>query len=240
MTDQNNKIFEDLTYIASQNRTVNLITNFRGIPINISASVIRYSLITNRVRLCIHHRQIISLKAADQILVQSDLFPEMVIAEIKQVDLHSKIIHLKNLRHVTGSMGNRKNMRVQPESPLNAEIITNHGFNLLGEIIDISLDGLSLYLKSKSLPNDDLFAPQTVVEIRLGLPRVDKNFIHDMNIQAEIAYIKENQQTIRIGLLTFLDEPDQQVIRRYIFDRQTAILNEIKQLNNALLQNAEV
>ena len=236
MTDQKCKILEDLTYIASQNRTVNLITNFRGIPINLSASVIRCSPITKRVRLCVHHRQIISLKASDQILVQSDIFPNMVNADIDQVGLHSKIIGLQNLRYVTGSMGNRKNMRVQSESPLHAEIITSHGYNLLGEIIDISLDGLSIYLQKESLPNDDLFAPQTPVEIRLGLPGADKNSIHDMTIQAKIAYTKEGQQTYRIGLLTFLDEPDQQVMRRYIFDRQTEILNEIQQMNCSLLE----
>ncbi len=236
MDDQNGMILDNLSYIASQKRTVGLITNFRGIPINLSASVIRSSPTTRKARLCVHHRQIISLKTADQILVQSDLFSDMVIADIDQVDLHSKIINLYNLRYVTGSMGNRKNVRVQPESPLHAEIVTSHGYNLLGEIIDISLDGLSIQLTNDSLPNDDLLTPQKPVEIRLGLPATDKNSIHDMVFQAEIAYIKEGQQTYRIGLLTFLDGPDQQVMRRYIFDRQTAILNEIQQLNSALLE----
>jgi hypothetical protein len=188
----------------------------------------------------IHHRQIFSLKPNDQILLQSDLFPEMLIAEIDHVDLHSKTTDLLNLRFVTDSMGNRKNVRVQPESPLHAEIIANHGYNLLGEVIDISVDGLSIQIQNESLPNGELFSPQNSIEIRLGLPISDLNMIHDMNIRAKIAYAKENQQTIRIGMLTFLDPPDQEIMRRYIFDRQTAILNEINQMNNALLQNTGV
>ncbi len=239
MDDQKRKIIEDLSYIAAQKRTVNLISNFRGIPINLSASVIRYSPSTQKVRLCIHHRQIVSIKTADQILVQSDLFPEMVIANIDQIDFRSKIISLRNLGYVSGSMGNRKNIRVQPESPLIAEINSDHGFNLLGEIIDISLEGLSIQLDQDSLPKDDLFIPQSSVKIQLGLPGSGNDSIHDMTIQAEVAYIKESQQTCRIGLLTFPGEYDQQVMRRYIFDRQTAILNEIKHINNALLQNID-
>jgi hypothetical protein len=33
-----------------------------------------------------------------------------------------------------------------------------------------------------------------------------------------------------------LDEPDLGILRRYIFDRQTEILNEIQQMNSALLE----
>ena len=240
MTGQTIRILEDLLYISSQNRTLNLISNFRGIPINLSASIIRCSFTSKKARLCIHHRQIISLKATDQILVQSDLFPEMVVADIDQVNLQSKIINLQNLRYVTGSMGNRKNVRVQPENPLHTEIITSLGYNLLGEVIDISLDGLSIQLKKECLPHDNLIAPKSIVEIRLGLPGLSKNSIYDLNIQAEIAYIKEGQLTHRIGLLTFLKKSDQQMMRRYIFDRQTSILNEINQINNAFLQGVDV
>ncbi len=237
MNNQISQILKDLSYIASQNRTVKLISNFRGIPINLSASVIRFSAITHQVRLSIHHRQIISIKSTDQILMHSELFPEMVIAEIQLVDLHSKIIVLKNLSYVTGSMGNRKNVRVQPESPLHAEIITNHGYNLLGEVIDISMNGLSIQLKNDSLPNNEILASQNPIEVHLSLPMSDQNTIHDMNVQAKIAYTKHSQQFHRFGLITSLDVPDQEVLRRYIFDRQTAILDEIKQLNNALLQD---
>ena len=230
-------IYEDLNYVAAQKRTVNLITNFRGVPIYLSASVIRCSSATESVRLSVHHRQIVSLKVADQILLQSNLFPSMVTANIDQVDLHKKIISLNNLRYVTGTMGNRKNVRVQPESPLHAEIITDHGFNVLGEIIDISLNGISVYLDKSELPGDDLFTPQMPVEVRLGVPGPDKNTIYDLSVSAKVAYTKNSDHTLRMGLNTSLNEPDQQMVRRYIFDRQTEILNEIQQMNHALLES---
>jgi hypothetical protein len=236
MDEEFREILENLNYVAAQKRTVNLITNFRGVPINLSASVIRCSQANGRVRLNVHHRQIVSLKTADQILVQSNLFSKMVIADIGQIDLHKKIISLKNLRYVTGSMGNRKNVRVQPESPLHAEIITDHGFSVLGEIIDISLDGLSVYLEKNDLPDDELFNPEMPVEIRLGLPWANKNTIHDISVAAKVAYANQNASHLRMGLVTLLNEADQQVMRRYIFDRQTEILKEIQQMNSAMLE----
>lgn len=238
-------ILENLKYIATQQRTVTLISNFRGVPIQLAAFVVRSSQ-NGSVRLCINHRQMIALKVADQALVQSDLFSEMVIANIDQLNLHANMVTLNNLRYVTDSRGKRKNVRVQPESPIHAEIISKHGFNLPGEVIDISLEGLSVQLSDSSLGISirlsdsslkigDMLTPQTLVEVRLGLPGCEKNIIHDLAIQAKIAYVKASADTYRIGLMTYLQEADIQTVRRYIFDRQTEILNEIQQMNRALL-----
>jgi len=239
-------ILENLQYIATQQRTVILISDFRGVPIQLAAFVIRSSQ-NGSVRLCINHRQMVALKITDQVLVQSDLFSNMVIANIDQVDLHANLVKLTNLRYVTDSRGNRKNVRVQPESPIHAEIISNHGFNLQGEVIDISLDGLSvrlsdsslglsIQLSDSSLKIRDLLKPQTSVEVRLGLPGSELDTIYDLTIQAQIAYINANADTYRIGLMTYLQEADIQTVRRYIFDRQTEILNEIQKMNHALLE----
>lgn len=236
MDDEFREIIENLNYVAAQRRTVNLITNFRGVPIDLTASIIRCSQANRSVRLSVHHRQIVSLEDVEQILVQSNLFPKMVIADIDQVDLRKKVIFLQNLRYVTGSMGNRKNVRVQPESPLHAEIVTGHGFNILGEIIDISLDGLSVYLEKVDLPGEDLFVPQMSLEIRLGLPGPDENSIYDIFVPAKVAYINHKGAMLRMGVVTSLNEADQQIMRRYIFDRQTEILNEIQQMNHQLLE----
>jgi hypothetical protein len=235
---EESSILENLMYIASQKRTVTLITNFRGVPIALSALVIRSSQNGGRVRVCVNHRQIVALKTADQALMQSDLFSDTVMAQIDQVDLHTHMVTLGNLRYVTGSMGQRKNVRVQPESPIHAELIAKHGFSLRGEVIDISLDGLSVRLSKSDLPTDDFIVPQTFVEIRLGLPGSQPDSIHDLSIQAQIAYLKAGSTFCRIGLLTFPDAADIQTVRRYIFDRQTEIFNEIQQMNRALLETA--
>ena len=236
MSDVSQKILNDFAYIASKRRMVNLITNFRGIPINLTVSVIRCSSAKRKVRLYALHRQIVSLKNTGKIFVQSDLFPHMVIADIDHIDLHTKIIILGNLCYACGSMGQRKNVRVQPENPLHAEIETDHGYKLSGEIIDLSLDGLSVGVQHDALPDDDLLAPQTSVEINVALPVGDQGSLRDIAIPAKIVYTKQGQQTCRVGLMTCLDEIDREILRRYIFDRQTEILEEIQRMNNGMLE----
>ena len=119
-----------------------------------------------------------------------------------------------------------------------------HGYSLQGEMIDISLDGLSIRMAKDQFPQDDLYMLESPVEIHIGLPVYfpgnlpisSQNAIYDISVQARIAYTKESQQTYRMGLLTFFKESDLSVLRRYIFDRQTEILNEIQQMNCALLE----
>jgi len=91
-------------------------------------------------------------------------------------------------------------------------------------------------MSKDDFPQDDLYILQIPVQIRLGLPFPGKQAIYDIDVQGMIAYTNESQRSYRVGLLTFLKEPDLGVVRRYIFDRQTEILNEIQEMNTSLLE----
>ena len=238
MDKQKDTIIELIEYIASKKRRLKLITNFRGVPIRIDAGIIRCASKIGNVRLGVHRWQIAPLKTARTIFIESDLFPNLIVAEIEQLDLAKGIVTLRDLRYVIGSMGNRKNIRVQPENPILTELILGYGYRLKAEVADISLNGLSINLTKDDFPQEDLLMLQFPVEIRLGLPVPGEKAIHDINVQGRIAYINESQQSYRIGLLIFLKEPDSRIVRRYIFDRQTEILNEVENLNSAISKAA--
>ena len=238
MDEQKDKIIDLIEYIASKKRKLKMIANFRGVPIHIDAGIIRCASNTGNVRLGVHRWQIAPLKTARTIFLESDLFPNLLVAEIEQLDLAKGIVTLRGLRYVIGSMGNRKSIRVQPENPILTELILGYGYRLKAEVADISLNGLSISLAKNDFPQNDLFMLQIPVEIRLGLPVPGERAIHDISVQGMIAYINESQQSYRVGLLTFLKEPDLGVVRRYIFDRQTEILNEVENLNSVILKIA--
>ena len=230
-------ILDCLNYIASQGRKINLVTNFRGVPINLSAQIVRVA-VSGEVQVFVHHRQIISLQMDNQVFIQSDLFPRTVIASVSALDLHHHMIWLDGLAYVRGSMGQRKNTRVQPEIPIHAEMNTENGFSITGKVIDISLDGLSVRFDLSGLPSADTLSPQSLVQVTLGLPVTQGTDILDIQMPAKVAYLNPGSDGVccRLGLLTEPEEADQPIIRRYIFDRQTEILEEIKQMNDAMLE----
>ena len=236
LDEKKDKIIDLIEYIASKKRKLKLMINFRGVPVRIDAGIIRCTSNIGNVRLGVHRWQIAPLKTAHMIFIESDLFPNLIAAEIEQLDFTKGIVTLRGLRYVTGSMGNRKNIRVQPENPILTELILGYGYRLKATVADISLSGLSINLAKVDFPQEDLLMLQFPVEIRLGLPVPGEKAIHDINVQGRIAYINESQQSYRIGLLSFLKEPDLRIVRRYIFDRQTEILNEIQNLNSTILE----
>jgi hypothetical protein len=238
LDEQKDKIFRLIEYIASQKRKLKLVINFRGVPIGIEAGIIRCASNTGNVRVGVHRWQIAPLRTAQTIFIESDLFPNLIIAEIEHLDLAKGIVTLRGLRYVIGSMGNRKNIRVQPENPILTELILGYGYGVKAAVADISLNGLSINMAKDDFPQEDLFMLQIPVEIRLGLPVPGVKAIHDINVQGRIAYINEGQQSYRVGLLTFLKAPDLGIVRRYIFDRQTEILNEVEYLNSAIFEVA--
>jgi hypothetical protein len=239
MSNQHTEILDHLSYIASRGRKIILVTNFRGVPINLCAQIVRTSSATGEVQIFLHHRQIVSLQITTQTLLQSELFPRPVIANVTALDLYNYMIRLGGLAYVSGSMGERKSVRVQPEAPIHVEMKTENGYSISGEIIDISLDGLSIRFNLSRLPSPDVLAPGSCVQMTLGLAVTQGTEILDIQMPAKVAYLNpgENESCCRLGLLTEPAQADQPMLRRYIFDRQTEILEEINQMNNAWLED---
>ena len=235
IVEQQIEILENLTYIATQNRSINLVTNFRGMPINLSGHIIRVSHVTGTVRVCSHQRQMMPIRKTDQLFLQSELFPLMVVAEIGDFNLRNQIITLKDLRYVNGSVGNRKNVRVQPETPLLTEITTNQGYKIQGNMIDISMIGVSIELDVTNSLINEVLPSQSQVDIQFVLPIQGQ--LENLIIPARVANLRADKilGIFRVGLLTLLNDQNQQIVRRYVFDRQTRIFNTIRKINNDML-----
>jgi len=231
------EILDTLGYIAAQRRSVNLLTNFRGVPIEITAHLMRIARLPVQVHLFAHHRQIVALQTAALVLVQSELFHRPVAARVARLDPLRQTLSLGELAYTSGSMGQRRHPRAQPEHPLSAELNIDDGFRLNGRVIDVSLDGLSICITPDPLPVDQIFSPGTPLQVDLGLPGQTGQIV-DLQIPAQVAYATpcSEPHCTRIGLLTRPEDAAQHLLRRYIFDRQTAILAEIQALNQELLQ----
>jgi len=163
--NQPQEILADLAYIAQHRRTVKMIVNFRGMPIDLTAHVVRSAGATGTVRLRTMQRQMIPVQKNDLILLQSELFPFTVMAKIQDFNLRNQIVSLQDLHYASGSIGNRKHVRVQPEYPLQLEINTAQGYKIPGRMIDISLVGISAELEVAASLVDEVLPTQSPVEV---------------------------------------------------------------------------
>jgi hypothetical protein len=231
-------ILTTLAYIAAQRRSITLLTNFRGVPIEIRAHIMRLNRLSGQLHLLACQRQVVALRPDQAVLLQSELFPRPVTAQVARLDLQRQTLVLQKLAYSCGSVGQRRQPRVQPESPLSAELRLKDGFTLKGRVIDLSPDGLSVSLHSQLLPPEQPCSPGCQLEVALGLPAGEAEIV-DLQLPAQVAYLAADAQLpgyVRLGLVTQPRGRDQAVLRRYIFDRQTVILAEIQALNQGLLE----
>ena len=112
----------------------------------------------------------------------------------------------------------RQHVRVVPESSIPI-YISLKGKELIGEILDISLGGVGVFLKERAISKGD------VAELRFTLKG------NEIRVKAECRYTMDFKEGIRAGFMFLeLDKKSEQIIGEYVMQRQLEILKELKAL----------
>ena len=178
-----------------------------------------------------HYGQNISLLPATKIIIHCDLFPQPIQAVVDSVDVHHRSAVLKNMIYLTNSEDGRKETRVQPNEMLKARVIHRGKSEHSGDIADISVEGISLILKCGNQDIEPILSPKTSVQLIARLPISGQSRRVDLSFWATVSYINPlpEEREFRVGFMTYPSDQDRVILRRYIFDRQTELFNEIGQ-----------
>jgi hypothetical protein len=168
------------------------------------------------------------LLPATQIQIHSDLFPKPIQAKVISVDVHQRTAVLSQFTFLKRDPEARKETRVQPKRRLNARIIVGGPENKSGRINDISVEGISLIFPASEADFVQICLSGTSVRIEYHLPVASQKEDVNISIPAKVTYknVTSMEEGI-IGFQTFPKEPERDVLRRFIFDCQTEIFNEI-------------
>ena len=113
----------------------------------------------------------------------------------------------------------RQHVRVVPENPIPI-YISFKDKEIVGEILDISLGGVGVFLKENTLSKGN------VVELRFTIKE------NEIRVKAECRYTQEFKNGLRIGFMFLdLEKRYEQVIGEYVMQRQLEILKELKALS---------
>lgn len=112
----------------------------------------------------------------------------------------------------------RQHVRVVPETSIPI-YISLEGRELVGEILDISLGGVGVYVKGSGLKSGD------IALLKFSLKE------NDIRVKAECRYVMDFREGVRAGFMFLdLDKRGEQVIGEYVMQRQLEILKELKAL----------
>jgi len=224
-------ILNNFEYIGQQKRIISLVNSYKGVTISLDVSIDQVIRRRGEIIVSTHHGQNISLLPATKILIHADLFPKPIQATVGSVDVHHRTAVLKNFLYPVDMREARKEARVQPKSELPINVVFRDQNERLASILDISVEGISVRLNDRSKSITQTFVPKTSVRLNLSLPIPSQADGINLSFPAVVTYIHplNSADDFRVGFMTFPNEQDKNLLRRFIFDRQTELFNEVGQ-----------
>ena len=228
------EILNYLEYISQQKRGVSLVSTYHGISISLNVEIYQVARRLGEVTVTTRQGQNISLLPATKILIHSDLFPKPIEAKVASVDVHHRTAVLRNLVYPKSIREGRKESRVQPKDNIDVRVSYRNQNEFFAGVGDLSIEGISLLVNEKILGEDNILVPKDSVRLSFRLPLSGQFDSDEISFPATVTYVNPvgQEANFRVGFMTFPDDAEKSILRRYIFDMQTQMFNEIQNPSN--------
>jgi hypothetical protein len=228
MNNDLDEILAYLDYIQSQKRMVSVVSTFKGVSFSIIVHIVNVSHKEKEVTISSPPQQNMSLLPNTRVAIHSDLFPYPVLANVSKVETQRKTAVLRPLEYVRGLDDNRTHVRVQTKEDTPVSIDCEEGYRFTASIHDVSTDGISIIFDEVTSEIEEVLQAGKLSRLNFRLQLADTPAPHSFNFTAKTVYVTLlNNGNCRIGLQTYPTPRDIIALRRYIFDRQTELFQEI-------------
>jgi hypothetical protein len=228
MNNEIDEILAYLDYINSQNRLVSVVSSFKGVSYSLIVNIISLDPKEKSITISTQHRQNMSLLPNTTIDVHSDLFPFPVYANVASVDNQRKSAVLTDFQYKRGLNENRTQVRVQPKNAIPIKLNCENGMQYSAYILDISINGIAVIFKDEPDDAESAFQTEKSVRLNFALNVADSPAPHTFAIPAKVVYTTTiDGGRYRIGMEILPTLNDQSLLRRFIFDRQTELYQEV-------------
>lgn len=135
--------------LSAAGKEINLLNVFKGIPLSFPAQIA--SIESEHISVHTDTHQAVCMYLEKFTYIQSSEFPQIVRAEVFDLDARRQIAVLGGFSEVKSDIGSRNLVRIQPQEPLEGQIqLPANDLIEPGELADISQNGLAVFI-SKSL-----------------------------------------------------------------------------------------
>jgi hypothetical protein len=131
--------------MANLGTGINLLNVYKGVPLSFPAKIIEVG--DSYLRVLSETHQMVSMYLEKSTLIQSEGLPEIVQAEVIELDIRKHLALLANFNYVEKGIGNRAEVRIEPKESLPSELQDKvEQMTLRGELADISREGVGIYI----------------------------------------------------------------------------------------------
>ena len=163
-------ILDLLRRLASAEAEIRLLNVYQGIPIAFPAAIVYVG--QNSITVKTERYQLVCLYQERQTYIQYPGFPAVIRARVERLEPQVLQATLTEFEYTRDGIGDRRQIRVWPKEGVTGELqLPERTEAIRGELADISLDGMGIYLPDNEVYTH-LFRQGKKVAISLRLPGV--------------------------------------------------------------------
>lgn len=224
-TEQALHYLEKLMFTKSP---IKLLNFYKGIRISTPARIVKLS--EGMVYISIEKIQGYAMKLEQHTVIQATNIPYDLQANVKIVDVGKKITVLSKFQPLKASANNRQYIRIQSDHRMHVTM-TSAKRVAAGTIMDISIKSIACKING-STPPPDVNTP-VMLQFSLPLANTDEGMVN-MSVKGQIQYVQPGSEFTKVVIVLDLQEPYENYMIEYIYNRQQALINEIKTIANKL------
>jgi hypothetical protein len=200
---------------------VKLVNYYHGLPLSFPAKLM--SLDHGMLDLDVHPQQAVAIERDRYTFLRCDAFKWDICANIQYVNAQKRAATLTKFFFVEILAERRNAVRLILISPTDASIGLNGPSQTYGKLIDLSLNGLAI--RTSDAPE---YESGLETQIQFMLPNILQDTHTCINIQATFVRAIENEKSYLCKFAISLDKSLEQLISKYIFQRQVEIIQELR------------
>lgn len=205
-----------------------LLNIYNGLVITTPSKILKK--VDDNIYISFEQLQGVVMKMEKQTILQSGIFLQDILADIKVIDSKKKIAILENFGFLNTNANSRKYARVTTSRkiPISLAYI---GITLNGNILDLSIK--SIAIKSKYTKNVETIKYK-IISISFNIPnyRFDNGYTQlKLNAKVIVVLPLDSDGNCKI-VCDFEDgSDDESIIKEYVYDRQKELIIEIKKMS---------
>ena len=229
--NEENDLIKKLEFLSSNHIKIEFINQYRGVPIIHEGHITDIS--NNTISVHAPSIQTLAIKYQKHTTIESELLKIPIEAELYKIEPHTREIQLTNFKKLEFSSKNRKKLRVEVDDKF-ITIIHINDHKIDTKINNLSKESISLDIDIKNLTIniDDIidlaFGFKLYTSNQFGKHEKDERIYTKGKIFKIIKNTKPNNITIIV--LFELNTANNNILEKYIYNRQFELIKEFKQL----------
>lgn len=214
-------IIDHLVETVNHQGTITAIGIYKGIPITSEVTAVAINTIKRQARFHVKNSKLL-LAFSKKIVVEIDGYERYISSQVIRTDLSRGEFTLGVFRFVEAALMDRKNVRVEPVSPLPVTI-THKKIRLTGNLYDISANSFAI-----DVSDPGGLKSAIPVHVQFSLETADS--IYEIQSNGHLSKIEKLPECYRIVITLYLDTDHEEQIQEYIAWRQLQIIKELKSI----------